>query len=242
MLKRVLYAAALIIIILVLAILGVYNAKSILFYSFRWLIVGAVVLGTASGIYRGIFYNIAMQRPGQPDRHNIDSFLEHWGTAAGIFILIVSGFTARADYSRIFSFNLHFIGLIATLYFGTYFLAHFLVSKKYIYLIPNTRDIIDGIVKRYLFRAVWNDAGKYLSSQKLAFLGFALLGAGILVTGAIKVAGYYFGVPMQLTQTATQVHDLLAGLFVLMLITHILFALIVRSHRRLLKSMFTGKK
>lgn len=242
MLRKVFFTATLIVIILALAILGIHNSKGILFHTIPWLMPGATFLGVTSGIFRGIRHNACVQKSNyQPDRHTIDSFLEHWGTATGIFILMISGFLIKAGYSRVFSMNLHFLSLILTLYFGTYFLADFFVSKKYNYLLPSITDITDGTVKKYLFRTAWQDNGKYLSSQKSAFLAFSLLGIGILLTGAAKVAAYYFSIPVQLTHIATQAHDFLAELFVLMFLIHILLVVTVRSHRRLLSSLFTGK-
>lgn len=242
MLKRVIVSTFLIVVILTLIILRVQNSKGILFHKLPWLIVIAIVVGAICGISRGLIHSADMRRLShQPDRHNLDSFLEHWGTAAGIFILIISGFFIKAGYGRIFYLNLHFIGLIMTIYFGTYFLAHFFLSKKYQYMIPHFQDIIDGTVKKYLLRVPWRDTDKYLSSQKSAFLVFALVGIGIFATGAIKAAAYYFAVPIRLTQTASQAHDLLAELLVLFSLIHVLLAVSTGSHRRLLKSLFTGR-
>jgi len=242
MLKKVLFTAALIITILALAILVIHNAKGILFHTMPWFMAGATVAGITSGVFRGIRNNACTQRLNyQCDRHTIDSFLEHWGTGTGIFILMISGFFIKVGYNRVFAMNLHFLGLIMTLYFGTYFVADFFIAKKYNYLLPGITDIIDGTVKKYLVRAAWRDTSKYLSSQKSAFLAFSVLGIGILLTGAVKVAAFFFSIPVQLTHMATQAHDILAGLFVLMLLIHILFVVIVRSHRRLLASLFTGK-
>ena len=242
MLKKVLFASILIIVILTLAILSIYHSRRILFHDVPWIMAIAVILGIISGIFRGIRYNTATRKSNyQPNRHTIDSFIEHWGTAMGIFVLMVSGFFIKFDYKRLFSMNLHFVGLVTTLFFGTYFLTHFLISKKYNDLIPNTSDIVKGTIKKYLFKSAWQDTGKYLSSQKSAFLLFLLLGIGIFVTGALKVDAFYFSVPTQLIQSATRIHDIFAGLFILMFLVHIFFAVAPRSHRRLVKSLFTGK-
>jgi len=242
MLKKVLFAIISIIIILTLAIWYVVGYKGILFHKIPWLIAAAVVLGLAAGTIRGIKHNIdGKRRDPQADRHTIDSFLEHWGTAAGIIILIISGFFLKVGYYEFLAKNLHFTGQIMTLFFGDYFLTHFVISQKYKYLVPGISDIIDGTLKQYLLRTVWEDKGKYLASQKSAFLLFAILGSGILVTGATKVAAYYFSVPFQLLQIVTQAHDIIAVIFVLLVLVHIIFALISHSHRRLLKSLFTGK-
>lgn len=242
MVKKTLFAGTSFIVVLALAIFAMYNTKGILFHSMPWLMVGATVLGIMSGIFRGMRHNTRLKRlDSQADRHTIDSFLEHWFTAAGILVLIISGFFINFGYRRIFSMNLHFLGLIIALYFGTYFLAHFFVTKKYSYLLPNITDIIEGTIKKYLFRAKWKDNAKYLSSQKSAFLFFSLLGIGLLITGAIKVTVFYFSVPLLLNHSASQIHDLLTVLLAVMVLIHVLLAVAVRSHRRLLYSFFTGK-
>ena len=202
----------------------------------------AFISGLISGYLRGVIYlRVSQNINNQKDRHTLDSFLEHWGAGAGIIILVISGFAIFADMNRIIFLNIHFIGLIITIYFCLYFIADSLITKKIKNLIPDLSDIIDGTIKKYLLRTEWNDSGKYLSSQKAAFLIFALLGLCLFVTGAIKTVAFYVGISLQLTQAATQAHDLVAKLLVLMLIVHILFALITPYHRRLLKSLFTGE-
>jgi hypothetical protein len=156
-------------------------------------------------------------------------------------ILIISGFFIEASYKRIFSMNLHFLGLITAFGFGTYFLVLFFIFQKYGYLLPGIADIINGTIKKYLFRTPWKDTGKYLSSQKTSFLVFSILGIGLILTGAVKLCAYYFSVPLQINHFTTSLHDYLARLFVLILIIHILFVLMIRSNRSLLISFFTGK-
>lgn len=242
MLKKSLIAAAAIVIVVTLAILMTYyQARGILFHSLPWLIGAAPLLGIILGVFAGIRQNVSNQKANsRSDRHNIDSFLEHWGTAVGILILLVSGFFLEARYIRGFSSNLHFLGLVITLFFGAYFLASYFVARKYTYLMPSIRDITDGTIKKYLLRTAWKDTGKYLASQKSAFLVFSILGVGFLLSGAVKLWAFYIGVPGQFNYIATQVHDYLARLFALMLFIHILLALIVRDTRKKLLSFLTG--
>lgn len=242
MLKKTLIASILMIIILTLATVRIYNARILLFYNMPWLLAVATGLGIILGILRGIKNNDRTQslnRP--PDRHTIDSFLEHWGAAVGVLILIISGFFLIEHYKRGFATNLHFLGLVITLFFSSYFWVHFFAAKKYKYLLPGITDIIDGTIKKYLLRTFWQDKGKYLSSQKSAFLAFLFLGFGVFLSGAIKLAHYYLSIPGQLILVATQVHDYLGYIFVLMLLIHLLLTLSVSSNRRLLTSLFTGK-
>jgi cytochrome b subunit of formate dehydrogenase len=242
MLKKVLFTAILIIIFLSLAVIGIYFFTGSLFREVPLLMAAATAMGIATGIIRGIRYNVSVRGliyP--PDRHTIDTFLEHWATASGIFILMISGLFFHLHYLRGFSKNLHFLGLIMTLYFGSYFLAHLFVSKKYHYLMPGINDIFKGTIKKYLFKGAWQDTGKYMAAQKAAFLAFSFLGIGIFLTGLVKVAFYYFSLPPQLVRISTTIHDILSLLFAGMVFVHILLVLTVRSYRRLLPSLFTGK-
>lgn len=234
-------AAAVMLIIFALAIvLTYYQARGILFHNLPWLIGAAVFLGIILGVFRGLRQNAQSQPPtSQPNRHSIDSFLEHWGSASGILILLVSGFFLEVNYIRGFSANLHFVGLVITLFFGAYFLAHYFVSKKYTSLMPGIRDITDGTLKKYLLRTVWKDTGKYLASQKSAFLVFSVLGIGFLLSGGVKLVAFYFGVPGQFYYFATLAHDYLASLFVIMFFIHILLALVTSASRRKLLSFFS---
>jgi cytochrome b subunit of formate dehydrogenase len=241
-LKQVIWAAALIIVILVAGILLTYNARQILFIRLPWFIVGAMALGLGLGVFRGIRHNMNMRRPGrQTERHTLDSFFEHWGTAIGLLVLTISGFFIETHYRRGFASNLHFLGLLITVCFGAYFLADFCVAKKYRYLFPGIRDIFDGTIRKYLFRKTWRDAGKYESTQKAAFLAFLVLGIVIAASGGVKTAAYYFSLPGQSLYIATEIHNVCARLFAALIVVHILFAVSVPSHRRLLISLFTGK-
>lgn len=242
MLKQVLWAAVLIIVILITGILLTYNARQILFIRLPWFILGAATLGLGLGIFRGIRHNIDMRKPNsRADRHTLDSFLEHWATAIGLLILTISGFFIETHYRRGFSSNLHFLGLLITLFFGAYFLADFCVAKKYRYLFPGIRDIFNGTIGKYIFRKTWQETGKYLSSQKSAFLAFLVVGIAIAASGGIKTAAYYFSLPGQSLYIATEIHNLGARLFAFLIVVHIIFAVSVPSHRRLLLSLFTGK-
>ena len=180
MLKKVLWVSILMVILLAVAIGLTYYAREILFNRLRWVIVGAAVLGVALGTFSGLRQSRFSGRSDAPaDRHNLDSFLEHWGTAVGIVILTVSGFFIQAQYRRGFSTNLHFTGLIVTLLFGFYFLADFLVAQKYRYLWPGIKDIFQGTLGKYLLRRPWAETGKYLASQKSAFLALIVVGSGL---------------------------------------------------------------
>jgi cytochrome b subunit of formate dehydrogenase len=221
-------------------IYAVHSLNIVLFQKVAWTLLAPVVLGLVLGIRARRKTAVDAVPSGNEERHSIDSFLEHWGTAAGILVLVVSGFQLRAALS-VFALNLHFLGLFVTLLFGCYFAADFLASRKYNRILPAMSDIVDGTLKKYLLRSAFRETGKYLGSQKVAFLAFALVGAEIIITGAVKMAAHFWQIPYQAMQVVTVVHDVFGIFFVLLFLFHVGMVIFVRAHRRLLRSWFTGK-
>ncbi len=242
MIKRLLFLVGLIAFILIISILWMYSLGIIYFREIRWILIGTFVLGTIAGMIGARLKNRPKSRNINPqsERHTVDSMMEHWGTAIGIFILIVSGFQIR-DRGGLSAVKLHLLGLFFTLLFGSYFLTDFIVSKKYDTLLPNMKDIIDGTIKKYILRLKMKETGKYLSSQKSSFLAFAILGGLIFISGVIKLIPFYGHIPFGILKTATSIHDVSALLFVLILAVHILLIIARRTNWPLLLSWFNGK-
>ncbi|MGP8079585.1 MAG: cytochrome b/b6 domain-containing protein [Dehalococcoidales bacterium] len=247
MLKRALFTLGLIAFIIVAAILWTHELGSLysrfqVFRDTRLILIITPIVGAISGIIGATLKIILNSRKinRQPERHALDSILEHWGTAIGIFILIVSGIELHY-HGGLPAVKLHFLGIFLSLLFGTYFLADFFVSRKYRTLLPNIKDIIDGTFKKYLLRMKFKETGKYLASQKASFLLFAVLGVLILVTGIIKLLFFYITIPFKLFEIATKVHDISAYLFILVLAIHILLVIARRANWPLLLSWFNGK-
>ena len=241
MLKRLLFLAALIAFIIIVSILWTYNFSSTLFRAARWILIGTFIVGTAAGAIGARLKNSLRLRNVnlQLKRHTIDSMIEHWGTAIGIFMLIVSG--SQIYYQGGFSaIKLHFLGLFFALLFGSYFLADFFVSKKYQTLFPDMKDIVDGTIKKHLFRLKVKENGKYLSSQKTSFLVFAIIGGLIFISGVIKLIPFYGHIPFRILKIATSIHDISALLFGLILVVHILLVIARRTNWPLLRSWFNG--
>jgi len=246
-LKRVLFIIVLIAFILIAGILWTAKFGNLfstfqLFRAIRWIYIVTLIIGTVAGII-GARIKIALRSSRiseRTERHSVDSILEHWGTAAGIFILIVSGLQIHY-HGGLPSIKLHFLGIFLTLLFGSYFLADFFVSKKFKILLPNMKDIVDGTVKKYLLHLKSKESGKYLPSQKSSFLIFAILGTFISISGVIKLLFFYVPLPFRLTEIATKVHDISALVFVLVVAVHILLVIANRANWPLLRSWFNGK-
>jgi cytochrome b subunit of formate dehydrogenase len=230
-------------IIAVVVILGIgwaNHTKIGLFTGFSWIMAFAVTLGFITGIVRGKVKLKNEWEYARTERHSVDSFLEHWGTGVGIVVLIYSGFRIFSGSGGMAGPNLHYVGLLLVLFFGSYFAAEFLLLKKHKTLLPTASDIIDGTVKKYFFHQVWPENGKYLSSQKAAFLVFAALGAEVVITGALKLAALFWNVPAAVLSISTLLHDISGLLALCMLLVHVSMVLIIRHHRHLLGAWFTG--
>ena len=216
-----------------------------------WVIVGSVVLGFEFGAIRAKLKGKETIEDGEVVRHGAGSFLEHWGTALGIFVLTASAFLlgflffpsqTNSTAEAILPLNLHFIGVVITLFSGFFFVGDFLVSKRYSVLIPTLGEIIGGTLGKYLLRRKWRPEGKYIASVKAAFLLFAVLGAGILISGAIKLAGHVWPIQASILGKVSFAHDIFALLLMLMVITHLLFLFFVLSAPLThISSWFTGK-
>jgi len=243
-----------IILTLVLAALAVgivfsNTAEAVFFDTIPWITVAAAGLGLVLGAARALLKNKEDISYGEVTRHGGGSFLEHWGTALGIFALLASGillgflfFPTIIDTpdKTAFPLNIHFIGVIVALFGGFFFVGDYIFSKKYDRLIPNIPDIFGGFIGKYFLRRKWSSEDKYLSSQKVAFLGFAFIGAGILISGAIKVAAHIWSIQAGVWGAFTVVHDLFSLLFIFLLVVHVLLVIGLREWPAL-TSWITGK-
>jgi cytochrome b subunit of formate dehydrogenase len=237
--KNLITTIVIFIFTLMMGLWWTYFARSILISDYAWAIPAALIGGGVVGVVRGIWKTRNKKTNKMTARHTINSFLEHWGTGTGIFLMMVSGFRIVQDMSLV-AINLHFLGLIFTLFFGFYFVGDFVASRKHEELLPDGSDIYHGTIKKYLLRTPWKDTGKYQSSQRVAFLAFVVIGSEIVVSGGIKMAAQYGLVNANLLKIATYIHDTAAVLFVLLLVVHIGLVVLVKAHRKLLPTWFSG--
>ncbi|HAS28485.1 MAG TPA: hypothetical protein DCR59_04945 [Dehalococcoidia bacterium] len=242
-----------IILLAVICALGIVissYADYLLLSRLPWLLAVSTIAGIILGLLNVRFKSKTVVEDGEISRHGIGAFIQHWLTGLGIFLLIISGFImgflffppiADTPKSVLFPLNMHFIGLNITLLGGFYFLTDYILSGRFSILMPNIKDITQGTIGKYLLRKKWTAEGKYLSSQKSAFLATAILGGAQIITGSIKVMGHFWDIPSATLAITTAIHDIFSLLFIIMLLIHILFVLVFAEHRILLKSWFTGK-
>ncbi len=232
--------------------LGWYLSDSmgiIFFDDAWWLLLVATGLGAVLGIYSGLTRPEERIIGDEVERHGARGFLSHWGTSVGIFVClgtgIYMGFLWFGPFMEtiggtVLPLNLHFTGTALMLFAGFFFAFDYLFMRDFDRLIPNVKDLTHGMLGKYFLRRKWHAETKYLSSQKVAGLGMAVIGAVILITGAFKAGARIWDISADVWGWMTLFHDIATGLFILMLAMHILIVLALKSHWPTLKSWVTG--
>jgi hypothetical protein len=148
MLKRVIFIVGLIAVILTVSLLWTYKLGSFIGRSTYWIYIAAFAGSITAGIIAGIIKRIRrLNRINTaPHRHLIDSIMEHWGTAVGILILIISGYRIHTG-GGLNAIKLHFLGLFLTLLFGGYFCLILLFQKSTLLYSPASKTLSTALLK-----------------------------------------------------------------------------------------------
>ncbi len=198
----------------------------------QWAVLGVVIVGIGLGTIRGITKRRGAIQGELVRRHGIGSFISHWYTAWGIFTLLGSGiymgflispsFSGSIDTS-IPALNVHYFAMNLILFSGFFFLADWTVHRDWHYMSPTLKDFTHGFFDKYIEGEKWPYEDKYLSSQKDAFTGAALIGLIVLLSGATKFFSHVFNVPANIWGWATIIHDSFAALVIIYIGVHVLF-------------------
>lgn len=184
--------------------------------------------------------------------------LEHWVTAISGIMLIFTGLGCLPLFKRYyiteipgFSWTSDFYTLtelhyIFAVFFtlSTIFHATFHSLRKDFGLIPKKGDLSASVKMILSSFGVGKEppSDKWLPEQKFAYLAFALVILALIVTGIIKVLK---NLEWVLLSPGTEsilnlLHTIFGGLFILLFLVHIFFALVIKSNWPLLKAIFTG--
>ena len=230
---------------------------TVLFDYSKYALPISALLGIALGSLESHLKTRAQLRikHGKIERHRATgTYVEHWYHAMGFVIAAISGLllgtkTILSDviYRRYaaspcsgFLLNLHFIGVILMTFSIAYYLADHLLSGGWEFPWPGGG--LSEVVAEY--RALFGGAeppasGKWMASQKIAHLIWALVVGVIGFSGLVKVWKYFSEVPQGLLQVCNTLHDLFAVLGIIMLAVHMFFSFLPATFP-LLKSLFTG--
>jgi len=222
----------------------------------QWGIVASAVVGLILGVARGLLKKKNEIKGDVVTRHGVGSFISHWATGLGIFVLIYSGIMmgffimngksiwfipvfAKTLEQVIPALNVHYFAVLIVLFGGFFFGGDYIATRDWMLLIPNMQDVIQGFIGKYFLRRKWEKEGKYLSSQKAAFVPYAAIGIVMLITGAIKVAAHVWPITADVWGWATVFHDVFMVLIILYTIVHVGLVVALR-HWPAFFSWFTG--
>jgi cytochrome b subunit of formate dehydrogenase len=222
----------------------------------QWGIVASVVVGLVLGVSRGLLKKKNAIKGEIVTRHGVGSFISHWATGFGIFVLIYSGvmmgffvmdgksFWVLPVFDQTIGqvipvLNVHYFAVLMTLFGGVFFGADYIATRDWMLLIPNMKDLIQGFIGKYFLRRKWDAEDKYMSSQKGAFVPFAAIGIVMLITGAVKVAWHVWPISFDVVGWATVIHDVFMIFTILYIIVHV-GMVVVLGHWQAFFSWFTG--
>ncbi|MHB0975800.1 MAG: cytochrome b/b6 domain-containing protein [Candidatus Aquicultorales bacterium] len=222
-----------------------------LFNSYVWLIPLVIILGVFAGALR------KDERPriedGKVLRHvPTGTFAEHWSVALGGIALMISGISLgfffiprfASDPEAIgFAMNFHFIGVLLFLFGLTYHIVNRFLTGDAKDFVPSASDVGDAIAHYKAVLGMSSSApaeGRFLGSQKLAYLGWGVILVVLALTGLVKVSAHVWAVPAGLMGIATSVHDLFALFSLLFLVFHVVMGALLPASWPLVRSLFTG--
>ena len=223
----------------------------LLFDNLWWLLFLAAFCGLLLGAYwQRIDPFIKEQRV---LRHDGAARLSHWTHAAGCTLLLISGvalgffFLPRqvagpAGASQML--NIHFFGALFFVFGGFFWLSNTLMSPwRFREHMPDKGSLIEGITHYAHICGLTKKTvspAKYDGSERLAFVPIVLFAALLILTGFIKLAPRFIGVPTNLLSSMTWLHDISALMMLVLFFFHVLLAAVVPWSWPLLRSMFNG--
>lgn len=191
-------------------------------------------------------------------RHSPIELIEHWAIAVSGLVLFLSGLfqmplSKRYGISKIpgldwsadfmFTLRLHYIASVvfvaAALFHIVY---HGMLGETG--MLPKKGDLKQSIdvIKTFFGKGEEPPFHKYLPEQRLAYVGMALVIAGLITTGLIKVIKnvYMPDMPLPIVWWATTLHNLFFVLFFLAFLAH-MAAIIIKPNRPMVRGIFTGR-
>lgn len=186
-------------------------------------------------------------------RHDVPARVEHWTHALGTVVLLVSGIAMGCLFipdllsktATNAMMNVHFVGVLLFLFGTAYWLCNAVQQPRRLREHFPDRHVVEYTVRHYglmlgIKRFTMPPEGKYLESERAAFIFAIVVTAGIFVTGVVKVVAHVLDIPEPVMDAMTLVHDVFALLMLLFLVAHVFFAVFAPGSFPLFVSMVTG--
>lgn len=191
-------------------------------------------------------------------RHSLIELIEHWAIAVSGLVLFLSGLfqmplSKRYGISKIpgmefsadfmFTLKLHYIASVVFVAAALFHIIYHGMLKE-TGMLPKKGDFKQSIdvIKTFFGLGEEPPFHKYLPEQRLAYVGMALVIAGLIITGLIKVAKnvYMPDMPLLIVWWATTLHNIFFILFFLAFLAH-MAAIIIKPNRPMVRGIFTGR-
>lgn len=191
-------------------------------------------------------------------RHSVIELFEHWAIAVSGFVLFLSGLfqmplSKRYGISKIpgmefsadfmFTLKIHYIASVVFVAAALFHIVYHGMLKEN-GMLPRKGDFKQSVdvIKTFFGKGEEPPFHKYLPEQRLAYVGMALIIAGLIVTGLIKVLKnvYIPDMPLKTVWWATTLHNVFFVLFFLAFLAH-MAAIIIKPNRPMVRGIFTGR-
>ena len=188
-------------------------------------------------------------------RQTLRNRLVHWGIAFSCFVLIVTGFlqmpvAKRYGVTAVFPSTADFFTTLPWHYAFAIIFTFLCIFHLAVNAFEGTYDIVPQkgdfsksiqIVKALLTGQDEPASEKYLPEQRLAWAGFVLTFALLIVTGLLKTLKNFAGIefPDPMLFWLAQLHNLGMVLTILLFLGH-MAAFLFKANRFLLPAMFSG--
>jgi len=191
-------------------------------------------------------------------RHSLTVRLSHWFVALSGIMLLFSGFGQLPMYKRYnlvkvpgFGWSGNFeltllLHYIAAIFFGAAILFHmvFHFRRKEFGIMPKKGDIGESIIglKAMFGRAEEPQHGKFQAKQRVIYAIMGSTSLILLATGLVKSYKNLGNIVINplLLEILTLAHTVFGMLFMALFLAHVA-ALMLKNHRPLIPSMFSGK-
>jgi cytochrome b subunit of formate dehydrogenase len=190
-------------------------------------------------------------------RHGTIELAEHWLIAISGLALLLSGLFELPMAARyritaipglawsgdfITSLSVHYAASVVFIAASLFHLLYHGLARERA-LLPQRGDLATSIavIKTFFGKGQEPPFGKYLPEQRLAYLGMAVIIAGLILSGLVKTWKNLYAPDLShgLVLWATWAHNLFFVLFVLAFVAHI-GAILLKPNRPLARGIFTG--